>query len=37
LFNELALHLIETDLRSVREIVDEIEQRIARFRKGFGG
>ena len=36
LFDELALHLSETDLVSVREIVDEIEQRIARFQKGFG-
>lgn len=36
LFDELALHLSDTDLVSVREIVDEIEQRIARFHKGFG-
>lgn len=36
LFNELALHLTETDFSSVRDIVHEIEQRIARFRKGFG-
>ena len=33
LFAELAKHLSATDLKSVREIVGEIEQRIARFRQ----
>lgn len=34
LFDELAHHLSESDLDSVRQIVAEIERRIARFRKG---
>ena len=34
LFSELSQHLSATDLQSVREIVNEIEQRIERFRKG---
>lgn len=34
LFKELAHHLNETDLKSVREIVGEIKQRIERFDKG---
>ncbi len=33
LFVELSLHLSATDLKSVREIVDEIQQRIARFQQ----
>ena len=33
LFAELSLHLSATDLKSVREIVDEIQQRIARFQQ----
>jgi hypothetical protein len=33
LFAELSLHLGATDLKSVREIVDEIQQRIARFQQ----
>ena len=33
LFSELSKHLSATDLKSVREIVDEIQQRIARFRQ----
>jgi len=33
---QLALHLTETDFISVRDIVYEIEQRIDRFRNGFG-
>jgi hypothetical protein len=33
LFAELAKHLSTTDLKSVREIVAEIEQRIARFQQ----
>ena len=36
LLDQLALHLTETDLMSVRDIVEDIEKRIARFRKGFG-
>ncbi len=36
LFSELAHHLSETDLASVREIVAEIQQRIERFGKGRG-
>ena len=34
LFGELAHHLSETDLTAVREVVAEIQQRIARFGKG---
>jgi hypothetical protein len=37
LLAELGHHLSETDLVAVREIVGEIEQRIARFGKGLGG
>jgi len=33
LFAELSPHLSATDLKSVREIVDEIQQRIARFQQ----
>jgi hypothetical protein len=33
LFSELSKHLSATDLKSVREIVDEIQQRIARFQQ----
>ena len=33
LFAELAKHLSDTDLAAVREIVQEAEQRIARFRR----
>lgn len=33
LFAELTQHLSATDLKSVREIVEEIEQRIARFQQ----
>ncbi len=33
LFAELSRHLSATDLKAVREIVDEIQQRIARFRQ----
>jgi hypothetical protein len=36
LFDELALYLSATDLAALREIVTEIQQRIARFQKGFG-
>lgn len=36
LLQELAQYLSETDLGAVREIVSEIEQRIARFGQGFG-
>jgi len=36
LFAELASHLSASDLRSIREIVQEIETRLARFRRGFG-
>jgi hypothetical protein len=32
----LAQHLSEGDLQAVREIVDEIQQRIERFRKSSG-
>lgn len=35
LFAELAKHVSETDLISLREIVTEIQQRIRRFGKGF--
>ena len=35
LFAELAPHLTDTDLVSVREIVAEIQRRMARFRTGF--
>ncbi len=35
LFAELAKHVSETDLGSLREIVAEIQQRIRRFGKGF--
>ncbi len=35
LFAELAKHVSETDLTSLREIVAEIQQRIRRFGKGF--
>ena len=34
LFAELGRHLSETDLAAVREVVAEIQQRIARFGKG---
>lgn len=34
LFEELAPHLSETDLQSVRDIVNEVLQRIARFEQG---
>jgi len=36
LFAELAAHLSAGDLRSIREIVQEIETRLARFRRGLG-
>ena len=36
LFDELAHHLSDADLAAVREIVTEIQQRIARFGKGRG-
>jgi hypothetical protein len=34
LFDELAHHLPESDLRAVREVVADIERRLARFGKG---
>jgi hypothetical protein len=34
LFTELSHHLSETDLRAVRDVVADIEKRIARFGKG---
>ena len=34
LFDELALHLNETDLAAVKEVVADIQQRIKRFGKG---
>ncbi|HEV7474845.1 MAG TPA: hypothetical protein VGN90_12405 [Pyrinomonadaceae bacterium] len=36
LFKELSDHLSSTDLASVRAIVKEIEERLKRFRNGFG-
>jgi hypothetical protein len=36
LLKELALHLSDTDLAAVREILAEIEQRIERFGRGLG-
>jgi hypothetical protein len=36
LFAELSQHLSASDLKAVREIVDEIEQRIARFQQKSG-
>jgi hypothetical protein len=37
LFVELALHLSASDLKSIQEIVREIEARLARFRRGLDG
>jgi hypothetical protein len=36
LFEELSPYLSETDLMAVREIVDEIQQRIERFKRNSG-
>lgn len=36
LFQELAPHLSGTDLAALRRIVDEIQEKIARFGQGFG-
>ena len=36
LFAELSKHLSATDLKAVRDIVDEIQQRIIRFQEKFG-
>lgn len=36
LFKELKVHLSETDIRALDEIISEIQQRIERFRRGIG-
>lgn len=36
LFDELARHLSDSDVASLRDIVTEIQQRIDRFHQGFG-
>jgi len=36
LFEELAPHMSVSDMAALRDIVAEIQQRLARFRQGFG-